>query len=133
PDTSHQFNTVGIYDVTLTVTTQSGCTATLTKAGYARVGTPPDAKIDSVLSTICFKGNVGFTDLTPSPVTGWLWQFGDGQSSTEQNPNHQYKYDTSGVAEPFDIILIAYYNGCADTDTVVNMITVLPPLPLFDT
>src|SRR5207253_3116428 len=39
----------------------------------------------------------------------------------------------SGVANPFDIMLIAYYNGCPDTDTVVNMITVLSPLPLFDT
>ena len=133
PGTTHQFNTVGIFDVTLTITTQSGCTATLTKQGYARVGTTPNAQIDSVVSSICFKGTVSFNDLTPAPVTGWLWYFGDNQSSTDQNPNHKYEFDTSGVADPFDIILIAYYNGCADSDTVVNMVTVLPPIPLFDT
>lgn len=132
-DTSHQFNTVGVFDVTLTITTQSGCTATLTNTGFARVGTIPNAQIDSVLSSICFKGTVSFTDLTAPPVTGWFWQFGDNKSSTEQNPSHKYEFDTSGVAEPFDIILIAYYNGCADSDTVVNMVTVLAPVPLFDT
>ncbi len=133
PGVTHQYNTVGIYDVTLTITTQSGCTATLTKPEYARVGTPPTATIDSVLDTICFKGTINFNDLTPPPVTGWQWFFGDGQSSTDRNPGHKYEFDTSGVADPFDIILIAYYNGCADTDTVVDMIAVLPPVPIFDT
>jgi gliding motility-associated-like protein len=132
PGATHQYNAPGLYDVTLTVTTQSGCTATLVKQDYIRIGTKPDAQIDSVLHTICFKDNVSFTDLTAPPVTGWLWFFGDGGSSTQQNPNHQYNIDTSGVANPFDIILIAYYNGCPDTDTVAMMVTVLSPLPNFD-
>ncbi len=130
PGTTHQYSTPGIYDVSLTITTSSGCTATKSYQGFIKVGTKPIAEIDSVPSTICFKGNVTFNDLSTPPVTGWLWYFGDGGSSTLQSPNHQYNIDTSKT-NPFDIILIAFYNGCPDTDTVVQMITVNSPLPDF--
>ncbi len=34
--------------------------------------------------------SVHFTDLTGANVTGWLWDFGDGATSTAQNPTHSY-------------------------------------------
>jgi PKD repeat protein len=34
---------------------------------------------------------VAFKDLTYGRVTSWKWDFGDGETSTEQNPIHQYK------------------------------------------
>lgn len=39
-----------------------------------------------------FKLNVKFTDnsQTTSQVTQWLWDFGDGHTSNEQNPEHNY-------------------------------------------
>ena len=33
---------------------------------------------------------VAFTDETTGKVTSWKWNFGDGSSSQEQNPIHQY-------------------------------------------
>ncbi len=36
---------------------------------------------------------VTFTDTSTqgsSPITGWSWNFGDGQTATEQNPQHDY-------------------------------------------
>jgi PKD repeat protein len=33
---------------------------------------------------------VQFTDLTSDTVTEWLWDFGDGETSTEQNPSHAF-------------------------------------------
>jgi hypothetical protein len=33
---------------------------------------------------------VSFKDLTYGKVTSWKWDFGDGTTSTEQNPVHQY-------------------------------------------
>lgn len=132
PSISHQFNNVGIYDVSCTITTTDGCTASVTRQGFIRVGTQPNANFSATPLQICFKGNVQFTDLTPAPVTGWLWDFGDGGSSTSQNPNHQYNLDTSTVADPFDVTLIAFYNGCPDTINQPDLITVLSPLPNFD-
>jgi PKD repeat protein len=34
---------------------------------------------------------VAFKDLSRGSITSWSWDFGDGQSSTEQNPIHAYK------------------------------------------
>ena len=43
--------------------------------------------------------NVSFTDLSTFEPTSWLWNFGDGYTSTQQNPNHIYT--TSGIYIPF--------------------------------
>lgn len=128
---SHQFNTVGIFDVTLTITTSDGCTATVTKPGFIRVGTEPIANFSASPLTICFQESVQFTDLTPQPVTGWSWSFGDGGGSTSQNPNWEYKNDTSTSSDPFDVTLIAYYNGCPDDTTISDLIIVNGPIPVF--
>jgi hypothetical protein len=40
---------------------------------------------------------VAFQDLSAGQVTAWKWDFGDGTTSTEQNPIHQYKRSASFV------------------------------------
>jgi len=128
---SHQFDTVGIFDVTLTITTSDGCTATLTQQGFIRVGTEPVPNFSATPLTICFQQTVQFTDLTPAPVTGWSWSFGDGGGSISQNPSHEYNMDTSTIADPFDVTLTSYYNGCPHDTTIQNMIVVNGPIPVF--
>jgi len=34
--------------------------------------------------------NVSFNDVSSQMPTSWLWDFGDGGTSTDQNPSHQY-------------------------------------------
>ncbi len=34
--------------------------------------------------------NIRFTDRSTGGATGWLWEFGDGESSAEQHPEHCY-------------------------------------------
>ena len=36
---------------------------------------------------------VDFIDESTGPVVAWAWTFGDGSSSTLQNPTHSYYYD----------------------------------------
>lgn len=33
---------------------------------------------------------VRFTDISTGEITDWLWDFGDGRTSTRQNPIHIY-------------------------------------------
>ncbi|WP_167611546.1 PKD domain-containing protein [Maribellus sediminis] len=63
--------------------------------------------------------SVYFTDLSENAVS-WSWDFGDGNTSTEQSP--EYTYTTAGT---FTVTLIAY-NSANDADTlkVENLITV---------
>jgi PKD repeat protein len=34
---------------------------------------------------------VAFTDASTGSITTWAWDFGDGETSTEQNPSHTYQ------------------------------------------
>lgn len=57
---------------------------------------------------------VTFNDSSETAPVTWLWHFGDGDSSTVQNPSHIY--DSIGV---YDVQLItATANGCADTTVI---------------
>ncbi|WP_426061586.1 GEVED domain-containing protein [Hymenobacter sp. B1770] len=52
-------------------------------------GSPPTAAFTTSATTTC-TGCVQFTDASQNLPTAWLWTFGDGATSTAQNPNHCY-------------------------------------------
>lgn len=90
---THLYLEGGTYDVSLTV--QAGGTReTIRKQGFVRVSSEA-INVDFTVSrtNIAVNGTVNFTDLSVSgntPITSWRWEFGDGGSSTEPNPYHQY-------------------------------------------
>jgi hypothetical protein len=47
---------------------------------------------------------VAFKDLSEGRITSWRWDFGDGTTSTEQNPIHAYQ-------KPLDYIVTLYVEG----------------------
>ena len=53
---------------------------------------------------------VVFTDKSYGEVTSWRWDFGDGTSSTEQNPVHEYKEDGTHY------VVTLYVSGPAGED-----------------
>lgn len=64
---------------------------------------------------------VDFTD-NSSSGTNWQWDFGDGNTSTQQNPTNTYILPGS-----YDVTLIVSVGGgCADTITIPNAVTVDP-------
>ncbi|MDY0151476.1 MAG: SBBP repeat-containing protein [Candidatus Cloacimonas sp.] len=71
---------------------------------------------------------VQFSDLsTPGTgeITNWAWDFGDGCSSTEQNPQHIYS--NPGLYSVSLIVTNAY--ALQDTITQADYITVAPSVP----
>jgi hypothetical protein len=53
---------------------------------------------------------VAFKDDSQGDITSWKWDFGDGTSSTERNPVHQYK-EMPGRASNYTVVL--YVSGPA--------------------
>lgn len=68
---------------------------------------------------------ITFTDQSTNAVT-WFWDFGDGQSSTDQNPVHTFPSPSNSVK-----LTVTAANACADTKTTaISIITGIEELPL---
>ena len=65
-----------------------------------------------------------FTDLSTDGPTSWLWTFGDGGSSTLQDPN--YQYTTEG---DYTVTLTSTNGAGSDSETKVDHIHISVPEP----
>jgi serine protease len=90
---SHIYTTAGTYTVALTATNAYGSN-TLTKTGYVVVSAqntnPPVAAFSGTPTSGTIPLTVVFTDASTNAPTSWAWNFGDGGTSTLQNPSHVY-------------------------------------------
>ncbi len=93
----HTYATSGAYDVTVTATNSAGSDK-ITKTSYIIV--LPSSSIAFSASPLggTYPLPVTFKDESADAVK-WLWDFGDGKTSTEENPTHTYTsagtYDVS--------------------------------------
>jgi len=126
---SHIYASAGTYAVSLTASGPGG-SDTKSVAGYVTVHDPAVAPVaDFVGSPLAGPAplQVVFTDLSTGSVTGWSWDFGDGGSSTQQNPAHTY-----ASAGTYTVSLTTSGPGGSDTRTVVDYVTVTDPAPAAD-
>ncbi len=91
---SHTYAHGGTYYVCLSMHDAHGCSST-----YCHNVTVHPVVADTCHSSFTFHtvGNIltiDFTDASTSPhsITSWLWDFGDGHTSTLQNPSHTYTH-----------------------------------------
>ncbi|MCS6928081.1 MAG: PKD domain-containing protein [Saprospiraceae bacterium] len=108
------YNAPGNYDVTLTVTNPYG-THTLTKTNFIQVIPPPTAGFSVTTNGLA----ASFTN-SSTHATSYAWNFGDGNSSTAQNPQHTYAQE--GV---YTVTLIA--TGPCGVDTFQRAVTIVTP------
>jgi gliding motility-associated-like protein len=102
------------YEVTASIETLTGCT--IEEKGLVYVGVVPGpAQFEADKFDVCAgSDSVQFTDLsTAGNVTGWKWEFGDGQVSFSKSPRHAYR-DTGYM----DVRLTLFNNGCPNSPTV---------------
>jgi PKD repeat protein len=85
---AHTYTEPGTYTVTLTVTNAYG-EDTETKTVYIYAA-PPIASFTANVTRGNAPLTVQFTDTSTGDITGWSWDFGDGNTSTDQNPTHTY-------------------------------------------
>jgi PKD repeat protein len=118
---SHLYDNPGIYTVSLIVTSSLGCTDTITRVNYIQA-TGPEVNFGADTTRSCDALFVNFTDssIFGSPITSWNWNFGDGNSSTLQNPTHNYS--SSGI---FDVSLsVTDLDGCSSNYSIPQYISI---------
>jgi len=88
----------------------------------------PTANFDVAVNS-CAKSDLTFTDKSISnsadfAVTNWIWDFGDGSNSTDQNPKHQY------AAEGTYTVTLSVKSGTGCYSDVVTKVVKIFPLPV---
>ncbi|RKX23148.1 MAG: hypothetical protein DRP35_00200, partial [Candidatus Zixiibacteriota bacterium] len=116
----HIFNSAGTYTVTLTSTNECGSE----ESTETIIVTEPTCQADfgTEVTSGCGPFTAYFFDQSDCDVLAWSWIFGDGGTSTEQNPQHTYVN-----AGSYDVTLTITYDGGTDTETKTNYITVIAP------
>jgi PKD repeat protein len=103
------YNAAGSYSVTLTVSNVSGSDV-YELTNYITVEALPAVSFTASANN----NSVSFTN-TSTGANSYLWDFGDGTTSTEQNPTHEYSSE-----DAFTVILTATNDcGSATTEEIV--------------
>lgn len=118
------YSNVGTYNVRLIAIDSSTCNIADTANFTIRVLDNPTAAIASWGPNPPRENTpVRFTNGSQNAIR-YVWNFGDGESSTQVNPTHQYNASGTYTAE-----LIAFNAaGCSDTATVEVNVIVVPVL-----
>ncbi len=119
---THTYETPGLYAVSLTAESELGA-STLERPDLIRAYGPVEASFEAsvVMGTVPF--DVEFSDGSSEDPTEWLWDFGDGGTSTDPNPT--YTYTTAGT---FDVRLTARGIGGEGQLTRPGLITAFDEL-----
>jgi len=121
---THTYQDSGHYTVSLKVTDTNNVSDTITKNNYIEVWEPPIAGFSAVPP---LEGEptleVKFNDESikgSGTINRWKWHFGDGDSSSVQNPTHEYTdeghYDVT--------LIITDSNGLIDSKFIEDFIFV---------
>jgi len=118
-DPTNFYSFAGAYPVKLIVTNPAGCVDSLTKNAYLNID-PAPASIFSLTSK-CIFININFKNnstISAGSIISYAWSFGDGNTSTLQNP-----FNTYSTAGNYTVTLLSTSNlGCKGTSTqIVNL------------
>jgi gliding motility-associated-like protein len=124
--TSNQVNT---FDVKLVVTTDKGCTDSISKASFITVYPTPVAAYDvapnpgDVITPLIYFTNHSLD------YTKWWWSFGDGPQldSTNVDPTHFYGSETADTYQ--SILIVENQYGCRDEARV--KVEILPEFTFY--
>ncbi len=114
----HVYTEPGIYKIALQAYNDVGCNRTLV-TDYITVADTPVANFTADITSGVVPLVVNFTDLSNNTPTSWIWNFGDGTISTDQNPTHTYS-----IAGTYTVSLNATNIGSSNINTQENCIVV---------
>ena len=125
----HVYGQDGVHTVTLEIYEGDGDSYRETKVDYVTVAdTRPIADFSATPTSGPEPLQVNFTDLSTSNdgITSWTWNFGDGETSTKQNPTHKFPDDGT-----FNVSLTVT-DADGSTDTITKQVSVQNVGPTAD-
>lgn len=114
----HAYDSANVYTVSLTVQSDSGCSATVTQT--VSIIPPPEAGFTS--QSNCGTLLVNYTDtsgVSGDSIVLWSWNFGDGNTATTANPSNTY----SATGTYTVLLQVQTASGCTDTASTVVTIS----------
>lgn len=112
---SHNYSNAGTYTVELTITTDINCVANFQTD--VTVFPKPDAGY--TVAPGCLGDPTLFTDQSsvnaPGSINQYEWDFGDTNTSSDQNPSNFYATENTYNVE----LIVTTSNGCTDTATSI--------------
>src|SRR5438552_1898912 len=119
---SHGYTAAGTYTVSLTVTDNQGATNTVShNVTVTAPNQPPTANFTFSCSAL----TCNFTSTSSDPdgtIASYSWTFGDGATSTLQNPSHSY-----AAGGTYTVTLRVTDNQGAQSTPTSQNVTVTPP------
>ena len=122
---SHTYFTSATRTVSLRVIDTIGCSKRAEKQNYITIKPEPVASYRTSDSVFCVEDNtmsrqVTFYDQSSSDVVSYLWDFGDGSTSTQQNPpTKTYPVGFYNVS-----LIVTNNHGCKDTLKRIDQVIV---------
>lgn len=120
---SHLYSSNGFFTVTEKVELEGGCSDSLIKVNYISVLSSVVANFGE--KNLCVSTPTLFLDssiVSSGTVTGWNWNFGNGSSSSLQNPS--FVYTTSGT---YNVSLsVTTDKGCVNTISKFVTVDAIP-------
>lgn len=122
----HTYSTHGNFTVSLMVTDASGCRDSISRTSLITISNP-HAAFSSPDSLTCPGRTIRFNSHASGPSLQHFWNFGDGNTSTQRNPTHEYAADGN-----YDITLVVIDRyGCSDSLTKPAYIKITTPVAQF--
>ncbi|MBC7884115.1 MAG: PKD domain-containing protein, partial [Saprospiraceae bacterium] len=119
----HDYDASGAYTVSLSVTDENGCTASLVVPLFIETDTVNADFGADILVASCNYSLVQFNSSSTDSICEYLWQFGDGGISVDPNPIYPYLE----AGSYFVSLTVTDCNGCESTILKEGFITVPGP------
>ena len=122
---SHTYHAAGTFQVSLIVANTAGCVDTIVK--QLKVHVLPT--VDFAFSAGCVNNSTQFVSspfVNAATMVAYNWNFGDGLTSSEDNPSHKYSSSGSFITT----LTVTDTSGCSNTKTSTVAI-LAPPVSSF--
>ena len=119
---THIYSTAGTYTVSLTITSNFGCSATQIQTII--ISNKPNANFIAVQPSACTHtiGFINTSNITSGSITSNGWIYGDGNTSASQNGLNNYISNGTYNAQ----LIVTSNMGCKDTAIIPITISPLP-------